>query len=86
MRETPSSLSSRCSPRHADYLPIGKEGMKDSEELASRLRRALHEIRIAYPTLIHRLEMAIFAAFDIDEGIVAARRSLPVAPRNSPPC
>lgn len=63
-------------PEACGLPAIGKEGLKDSEELASRLRRALHEIRIAYPTLIHRLEMAIFAAFDIDEGTVAARRIL----------
>lgn len=53
--------------------PIGQEGMSDPEELASRLRRALHEIRIAYPTLIHRLEMAIFAAFDVEKDITSAR-------------
>jgi hypothetical protein len=46
---------------------IGVEGIEEPEELASRLRRALHEIRMAYPTLIHRLEKAIFAAFDSDK-------------------
>jgi hypothetical protein len=65
-------------PEACGLSAIGKEGLKDPEELASRLRRALHEIRIAYPTLIHRLEKAIFAAFDIDERagarkVIAAR-------------
>jgi hypothetical protein len=60
-------------PEACGLPAIGKEGLKDPEELASRLRRALHEIRIAYPTLIHRLEGAIFAAFDIDTGSAGAR-------------
>lgn len=60
-------------PEACGLPPIGREGFKDLEELASRLRRALHEIRLAYPTLIHRLEMAIFAAFDVDRGSMAAR-------------
>jgi len=60
-------------PEACGLPPIGKEGIKDPEELASRLRRALHEIRIAYPTLIHRLEMAIFAAFDVDKNHKNAR-------------
>lgn len=60
-------------PEACGLPPIGKEGLKEPEELASRLRRALHEIRIAYPTLIHRLEMAIFAAFDVDKNHKAAR-------------
>jgi hypothetical protein len=60
-------------PEACGLPAIGKEGLKDPEELASRLRRALHEIRIAYPTLIHRLELAIFAAFDIDNGSAATR-------------
>jgi hypothetical protein len=60
-------------PEACGLPAISKDGLKDPEELASRLRRALHEIRIAYPTLIHRLEMAIFAAFDVDKGGKAAR-------------
>jgi vacuolar-type H+-ATPase subunit E/Vma4 len=68
-------------PQACGLQPIGKEGIKDPEELALRLRRALHEIRVAYPGLISRLEMAIFAAFDIDKsrkakdarGVIAAR-------------
>ena len=54
-------------PEACGLPPIGTEGIKDPEELASRLRRALHEIRMAYPTLIHRLEMAIYAAFDVNK-------------------
>jgi hypothetical protein len=53
--------------------PIGNDGIKNPDELASRLRRSLHEIRMAYPALIHRLEMAIFAAFDVDKSHKDAR-------------
>ena len=56
--------------------PIGPEGIEDPEELASRLRRALHEIRMAYPSLIHRLEAAVFAAFDTDKAGAAARTAI----------
>ena len=61
-------------PEACGLPPIGNDNFKDPEELASRLRRALHEIRMAYPTLIHRLEVAIFAAFDVDKGNPGARR------------
>jgi hypothetical protein len=61
-------------PEACGLPPIGKEGLKDPEELASRLRRGLHEIRTAYPSLIHRLEMAIFAAFDVDKSNRPARQ------------
>lgn len=60
-------------PAACGLPPIGKEGFKDAEELASRLRSGMHEIRIAYLTLIHRLEMAIFAAFDINEDTAARK-------------
>jgi hypothetical protein len=60
-------------PEACGLPPIGEEGLKEPEELASRLRCALHEIRIAYPTLIHRLEMAIFAAFEVDKSNPSAR-------------
>jgi hypothetical protein len=63
-------------PEACGLPAIGKKGLKDPEELASRLRRALHEIRVAYPTLIHRLEMAIFAAFDIEKSSAAPRSLL----------
>ena len=46
-------------PEACGLPTIGKEGLKDPEDLASRLRTALHEIRVAYPTLIHRLELAL---------------------------
>jgi hypothetical protein len=54
-------------PEACGLPPIGLEGVKEPAELASRLRRALHEMRMAYPMLIHRLEKAIFAAFDTDK-------------------
>ena len=61
-------------PEACGLPPIGNDGLKDPAESASRLRRALHEIRTAYPTLIHRLEMAIFAAFDVDGSNRLARQ------------
>jgi hypothetical protein len=60
-------------PESCGLPPIAKEGLKEPEELASCLRRALHEIRIAYPTLIRRLELAIFAAFDVDQANPSGR-------------
>lgn len=60
-------------PESCGLPPIGEDGLKAPDELASRLRRALHEIQIAYPSLIHRLESAIFAAFDVDQSGPAAR-------------
>lgn len=63
-------------PEACGLPPIGKEGLKDPEELASRLRRALHEIRTAYPSLVHRLEVAIFAAFDVEASNPSARQAL----------
>lgn len=63
----PVKLVFRMLPEACGLAAIGKDNHSDPEELASRLRRALHEIRIAYPTLIHRLEAAIFAAFDVDK-------------------
>lgn len=66
-------------PEACGMSPIGLGGIKNPEELASRLRRVLHEIRMAYPSLIHRLEKAIFAAFETDKvgpearGLIAGR-------------
>ena len=53
-------------PQACGLPPIGKDGLKTPDELAARLRKALHEIRTAYPNLIERLRAAIFAAFDVD--------------------
>jgi hypothetical protein len=60
-------------PEACGLPPISEDALEDPEELASRLRRSLHEIRMAYPALIRRLEMAIFAAFDIDNANPSAR-------------
>jgi len=62
-------------PEACGLPPIGLEGIKDPEELALHLRSALHEIRMAYPSLIHRLEKAILAAFDVD-GVGADGRGI----------
>lgn len=69
----PMKLVFTMLPEACALPAIGKEGLKEPEELASRLRCALHEIRVAYPTLIHRLDSAIHAAFDINNGSASAR-------------
>jgi hypothetical protein len=60
-------------PEACGLKPVGDEGLKDPEDLAFRLRTALHEIRTAYPQLVNRLQNAIRAAFDIDSDISMAR-------------
>lgn len=60
-------------PESCGLPPIGDDGLKAPDELASRLRQALREIQTAYPSLIRRLEMAIFAAFDVDKANSSAR-------------
>lgn len=62
-------------PEACGLAPIGKNGLKNPNELAARLRTALHEIRTAYPKLITRLENAMCAALDVDIGM-PARRSI----------
>ena len=52
-------------PEACGLPPIGKDGLKTPDELAERLRTALHEIRMAYPNLVRRLGAAICAAFDV---------------------
>lgn len=61
-------------PEACGLPPIGSEGLKAHDELGARLRSALHEIQTAYPALLHRLEMAIFAAFDVDMSGRTARQ------------
>jgi hypothetical protein len=61
-------------PEACGLAPIEKEGLKAPDELAARLRTALHEIRIAYPKLIKRLGNAICAAFDVQVGTPAGRK------------
>jgi hypothetical protein len=60
-------------PEACGLAPIGDKGIRTPEELAGRLRKALHEIRIAYPKLVTRLRNAICAAFDVEAGIPAGR-------------
>jgi hypothetical protein len=60
-------------PQACGLKPIGTEGLKNPEDLAGRLRAALHEIRTAYPQLIIRLQKAICAAFDVDSEMPVAR-------------
>ncbi len=63
-------------PEACGLPPIGNDGLQEPEELASRLKRAIHEIQTAYPTLIHRLQTAIFAAFGVEETNQSARQTL----------
>ena len=60
-------------PEACGLAPIGKQGLKTPDELAARLRTALHELRVAYPNLINRLGSAICAAFDVEFGIIEGR-------------
>jgi hypothetical protein len=60
-------------PEACGLKPVGTEGLKNPQNLAGRLRAALHEIRTAYPQLINRLQKAICAAFDVDSGMPTAR-------------
>ena len=60
-------------PEACGLPPIGKDGLKTPDELAARLRTALHEIRTAYPKLIERLRNAICAAFDVAAKTPAGR-------------
>jgi hypothetical protein len=52
-------------PEACGLPAIGKDGLKTPDELAARLRTAMHEVRTAYPKLIERLRKAICAAFDV---------------------
>ncbi|MFZ4766854.1 MAG: hypothetical protein ACOYMN_18030, partial [Roseimicrobium sp.] len=63
-------------PEACGLPPIGGDGLKTPDELAARLRTALHEIRTAYPNLIERLRNAICAAFDVEAKTPAARRNI----------
>ncbi len=69
----PMKLVFTTLPEACGLPPIGKDGLKTPEELAARLRIALHEIRTAYPKLIERLHNAICAGFDIDAKTPAGR-------------
>lgn len=60
-------------PEACGLPPIGETGLKSPNELAARLRIALHEIRTAYPKLITRLGAAICAALNVDAGLPTRR-------------
>jgi hypothetical protein len=62
----PVALVFTTIPQACGLPPVGEEGLKAPDELAVRLRTALHQIRTAYPMLIRRLGNAIFAAFDVE--------------------
>lgn len=63
-------------PEACGLPPIGEGGLKAPDELAARLRTALHEIRTAFPKLIERLRKAICAAFDVEAVTPMARRNI----------
>ncbi|MFH1010325.1 MAG: hypothetical protein V1784_03720, partial [bacterium] len=69
----PVKLVFTALPEACGLPPIGREGLKAPDELAARLRTALHEIRTAYPKLIERLRNAICAAFDVAAKTPGAR-------------
>jgi len=60
-------------PQACGLPPIGEAGLKAPEDLAARIRTALHEIRTAYPSLIARLGEAICGAFDVQNGLAQGR-------------
>jgi hypothetical protein len=72
----PVKLVFTALPEACGLPPIGGDWLKTPDELASRLRTALHEIRTAYPRLIERLRNAICAAFDVEAKTPAARRKI----------
>lgn len=63
-------------PQACALPPITMAASPDIEELAIRLRGALHEIRTAYPNLLTRIGNALCAAFDVTGGIAAGRHSI----------
>jgi hypothetical protein len=69
----PVKLVFRLLPEACGLPAVGKGGLKDPDELATRLRTALHEIRTAYTQLINRMGSAICAAFDISVGMPLGR-------------
>jgi hypothetical protein len=60
-------------PEACGLPAVGEEGLKNPDELAARLRTALHEMRTAYPKLIERLSNAICAAFEVEAKAPVAR-------------
>lgn len=62
----PAKLVFSTLPKACGLPPIGNGALKSPDELALRLRSALHEIKTAYPKLMERLRNAVYAAFDID--------------------
>jgi hypothetical protein len=69
----PVRLVFRTLPEACGLPPIAEDGLNEPDELAARLRSAMHEIRTAYPRLITRLESALCAAFDASGGMPGAR-------------
>jgi len=65
-------------PEACGLPPISGAGLKKPEELAVRLRTALHEIRTAYPQLLSRLGEAICAAFDVESALPGGRSIIAV--------
>lgn len=63
-------------PEACGLAPVGRNGLRNPDEFAAALKTALHEIRIAYPTLIQRLNASLAAAFKIDSTVPNARDSI----------
>jgi hypothetical protein len=60
-------------PEACGLPAVGTKPFAHSDDLAARLRIALHEIRAAYPELIKRLGEGLCAAFDVTVGLPEAR-------------
>ncbi|MHC1763381.1 MAG: hypothetical protein AB9869_03600 [Verrucomicrobiia bacterium] len=61
-------------PEACGLPAIDKHNLTDPDELAVRLRAALHEIRAAYSKLIKHLSAAICAAFDVPSETAEGRK------------
>lgn len=68
-------------PVACGFAPVGAEGLSDPHEFAATLKKALHEIRTAYASLIERLGASLSAAFK--SPLPAAEARLNIADRAS---
>ncbi|MCC7643317.1 MULTISPECIES: hypothetical protein [unclassified Janthinobacterium] len=63
-------------PIACGFEPVGAQGLSDPHEFAASLKKALHEIRTAYPNLIERLAASLSAAFRVELPAATARLNI----------
>jgi hypothetical protein len=66
-------------PTACGFAPVDAEGLSDPQEFSATLKKALHEIRTAYPSLVERLAASLSAAFKTE--LPADRARLNIADR-----